>query len=181
MKADEKVPSLQNLPPGEGIISKERSPSSGLLSLYLYLFFFVGGNFHISHWFHLILCFVIWSHYLGLRCILTRGRDRPSPELPLCTSSSWPVNLPHAKSVLLNTALSKAYSGQSCCEEWRSREGKWAKHCGVFWWERPYYATDACCVKWWLASVSPLAPAQHVCPNSATSITAVTIPYLSGR
>ncbi len=40
---------------------------------------------------------------------------------------------------------------------------------------------DACCVKFQLASISPLAPAQHVCPNGATSITAMTIPYLSGR
>lgn len=32
-----------------------------------------------------------------------------------------------------------------------------------------------------LASISSFAPAQHVRPNGATSITAMTNPYLSGR
>lgn len=40
---------------------------------------------------------------------------------------------------------------------------------------------DACCMKCRLASISLLAPAEHVGPCGSTSSTAMTGPYLSGR
>lgn len=49
-----------------------------------------------------------------------------------------------------------------------------------FWLEWTYYVGDTYCVKLWFA-LSPLAPAAHVRPNGAASITALMIPYLSGR
>lgn len=44
-----------------------------------------------------------------------------------------------------------------------------------------YYRSDTFCVKCRLLLISPLASAQHVSPNGATSITAMTTPYLSVR
>lgn len=45
---------------------------------------------------------------------------------------------------------------------------KWAKHFGEFRRRQLHYAGDACCVTCQLASISLLAPAQHVCPNGAS-------------
>lgn len=142
------------------------------------------GNLHNSCQSRLILCSITrsLSRTWGWDPAWQEGGGRPLSELPPGTSFSWPVwPCCIAKSALLNTVASSTYWGQRRREQQKHGKRKMSKALWGIWRQQLHYAGDACCVKCQLASISLLAPAQHVCPDSASSITAMTFFYLSGR
>lgn len=127
MKADEKVPLFKISHPERGLSLRKYLHLQGSSVSSFIAFSLWGESPHFPQVSSDITLRIVRRPYLGLRSILTGSGDRPSPELPLCISSFWPVTQPHAQPALLNTAASSAYSSQRRCEEWKSREGETSK------------------------------------------------------
>lgn len=147
-------------------LSLRKSPSSVLLSFYLYLLFFCGGNLHSS--FSLILCSV--NRSLSVTWWLRSKQADPclnSHHAPPSPKPRDPAILPQicfVKHSGIANVLRSTMAGRAK----KHRTEKRAKHFGEFRRRQLHYAGDACCVKCQLASITLLAPAQHVCPHGTS-------------